>query len=36
MGLGQKDKALQRYKTTLEKDPGHEGAKARIAELEKK
>ena len=32
----EKDKALQRYRITLEKAPGHEGAKARIAELEKK
>lgn len=34
--LGDKDKALQRYKTTLEKDPGFAPAKARIAELEKR
>ena len=32
----EKDKALQRYKMTLEKAPDHVRAKARIAELEKK
>lgn len=33
--LGEKDKALARYQTALEKDPGLAPAKARIAELEK-
>ncbi len=36
LGLGDKDKALLRYKAALEKDPGLQPAKARIAELEKK
>ncbi len=34
--LGEKDKALPRYKAALEKDPGLQPARARIAELEKK
>ena len=33
---GEKDKALARYRTTLEKAPEHQLAKARIAEIEKK
>ena len=33
---GERDKALVRYRATLEKAPGHTAAKARIAELEKK
>jgi tetratricopeptide (TPR) repeat protein len=32
---GEKEKALQRYRITLEKAPNHQGAKTRIAELEK-
>lgn len=34
--LGEKDKALPRYKAALEKEPGLQPARARIAELEKK
>jgi lipopolysaccharide biosynthesis regulator YciM len=33
---GETEKALARYKTTLAKAPNHQGAKLRIAELEKK
>jgi hypothetical protein len=33
--LGEKDKALARYKAALEKEPANQAAKARIAELEK-
>lgn len=36
LARGEKDKALARYRTTLEKAPNHAPAKARIAELEKK
>ncbi len=36
LGLGDKEKALLRYKAALEKDPGLQPAKTRIAELEKK
>jgi Photosynthetic reaction centre cytochrome C subunit/Tetratricopeptide repeat len=36
LARGEKDKALQRYKVTLDKAPDHVRAKARIAELEKK
>ena len=32
---GERDAALARYRAALEKDPGHQGAKARIAELQK-
>jgi hypothetical protein len=32
---GERDAALARYKAALEKDPSHQGAKARIAELQK-
>jgi hypothetical protein len=32
---GERDAALARYRAALQKDPGHQGAKARIAELEK-
>ena len=32
----EKDKALERYKIALEKEPANHRAKARIAELEKK
>jgi tetratricopeptide (TPR) repeat protein len=32
---GERDKALARYKKTLEKAPNHQRAKARVAELEK-
>lgn len=35
LARGEKAQALQRYKVTLEKAPGHEAATARIAELEK-
>lgn len=33
---GERDQALQRYRAALEKAPQHEGAKQRLAELEKK
>ena len=36
LARGEKDKALERYRVTLEKAPDHVRAKARIAELEKK
>lgn len=32
---GERDKAIQRYKAALEKAPQHQGAKQRLAELEK-
>ena len=35
LAKGEKDKALARYKVTLEKAPNHQGAKTRIAQLEK-
>jgi hypothetical protein len=36
LARGEKDKALARFKTTLQKAPDHERAKARVDELEKK
>ena len=36
LARGEKDKALARYRTTLQKAPDHQRAKARIEELEKK
>ena len=36
LARGEKDKALARFRTTLEKAPNHAPAKTRIAELEKK
>ena len=35
LAKGEKDKALARYRVTLEKAPNHQGAKTRIAQLEK-
>ena len=35
LAKGEKDKALARYRVTLEKAPNHQGAKGRIAQLEK-
>jgi tetratricopeptide (TPR) repeat protein len=33
---GEREKAIQRYRTALEKTPQHQGAKRRLEELEKK
>jgi hypothetical protein len=33
---GERDKAIQRYRTALEKAPQHEGARRRLEEMAKK